>query len=67
VIEDGAFVGSDSQLVAPVTIGKGAYIGSGSTIRENVPGGALAVSAGKQRNLEGWVEQKKGATPKAKG
>jgi bifunctional UDP-N-acetylglucosamine pyrophosphorylase/glucosamine-1-phosphate N-acetyltransferase len=59
VIGDGAFVGSDSQLVAPVTIGKGAYIGSGSTIRENVPDGSLAVSAGKQRNLEGWVEKKK--------
>jgi bifunctional UDP-N-acetylglucosamine pyrophosphorylase/glucosamine-1-phosphate N-acetyltransferase len=59
VIEDGAFIGSDSQLVAPVTIGKGAYVGSGSTIRENVPAGALAVSAGKQRNLEGWTDRKK--------
>jgi bifunctional UDP-N-acetylglucosamine pyrophosphorylase/glucosamine-1-phosphate N-acetyltransferase len=58
-IEDGAFIGSDSQLVAPVTVGKGAYVASGSTIRENVPGGALAVSAGKQRNIEGWVENKK--------
>jgi len=58
VIEDGAFVGSDSQLVAPVTIGKGAYVGSGSTIRQNVPAGALAVSAGKQRNIEGWAEKK---------
>jgi bifunctional UDP-N-acetylglucosamine pyrophosphorylase/glucosamine-1-phosphate N-acetyltransferase len=58
VIEDGAFVGSDSQLIAPVTIGKGAYVGSGSTIRENVPAGALAVSAGKQRNIDGWVEKK---------
>jgi bifunctional UDP-N-acetylglucosamine pyrophosphorylase/glucosamine-1-phosphate N-acetyltransferase len=58
-IEDGVFVGSDSQLVAPVTIGKGAYIGTGTTIRENVPAGALAVSAGKQRNIEGWVERKK--------
>jgi bifunctional UDP-N-acetylglucosamine pyrophosphorylase / glucosamine-1-phosphate N-acetyltransferase len=67
VIEDGAFVGSDSQLVAPVTIGKGAYIGSGSTIRESVPGGALAVSAGKQRNIDGWVERKKGSGQKAKG
>ena len=37
VIEDGAFVGSDSQLIAPVTIGKGAYVGSGSTIRDDVP------------------------------
>jgi bifunctional UDP-N-acetylglucosamine pyrophosphorylase / glucosamine-1-phosphate N-acetyltransferase len=59
VIEDGVFVGSDTQLIAPVTVGKGAYIGSGSTIRENVPPGALAVSAGKQRNLEGWVDRKK--------
>ena len=58
-IEDGVFVGTDSQLVAPVTIGKGAYIGSGTTIRENVPPGALAVSAGKQRNIEGWVEKRR--------
>jgi len=58
VIEDGAFVGSDSQLIAPVTIGKAAYVGSGSTVRENVPAGALAVSAGKQRNIEGWVEKR---------
>jgi len=57
-IEDGAFIGSDTQLVAPVTVGKGAYVGSGSTIREDVPPGALAVSAGKQRNIEGWVEKK---------
>ena len=57
-IEDGAFIGSDSQLIAPVTIGKGAYVGSGTTVRENVPAGALAVSAGKQRNLAGWVEKR---------
>jgi bifunctional UDP-N-acetylglucosamine pyrophosphorylase/glucosamine-1-phosphate N-acetyltransferase len=59
VIEDGAFIGSDTQLVAPVTIGKGAYVGSGSTIREDVPAGALAVSAGKQRTIEEWVEKKR--------
>ena len=59
VIEDGAFIGSDSQLIAPVTIGKGAYVGSGTTIREDVPSGALAVSAGKQRNFDGWVDKKK--------
>jgi bifunctional UDP-N-acetylglucosamine pyrophosphorylase/glucosamine-1-phosphate N-acetyltransferase len=59
IIEDGAFVGSDSQLIAPVTIGAGAYIGSGSTIRTDVPPGALAVSAGKQRNIEGWADKKK--------
>ena len=58
-IEDGAFIGSDSQLVAPVTIGKGAYVGSGATIREDVPPGSLAVSAGKQRNIDGWVENRK--------
>ena len=58
-IEDGAFIGSDSQLIAPVTIGENAYVGTGTTIRENVPPGALAVSAGKQRNIEGWVEGKK--------
>jgi bifunctional UDP-N-acetylglucosamine pyrophosphorylase / glucosamine-1-phosphate N-acetyltransferase len=59
VIEDGAFIGSDSQLVAPVTVGKGAYVGSGSTVRKDVPAGALAVSAGKQRNIDEWVENKK--------
>jgi bifunctional UDP-N-acetylglucosamine pyrophosphorylase / glucosamine-1-phosphate N-acetyltransferase len=59
VIGDGAFIGSDSQLIAPVTIGEGAYVGSGTTIRENVPAGGLAVSAGKQRNIEGWVDKKK--------
>jgi bifunctional UDP-N-acetylglucosamine pyrophosphorylase / glucosamine-1-phosphate N-acetyltransferase len=58
-IEDEAFIGSDSQLVAPLTIGKGAYVGSGTTVRDDVPAGALAVSAGKQRNIEKWVEQKK--------
>jgi bifunctional UDP-N-acetylglucosamine pyrophosphorylase/glucosamine-1-phosphate N-acetyltransferase len=67
VIEDGAFVGSDSQLIAPVTIGKGAYVGSGSTIRGNVPAGALAVSAGTQRNIDGWVAKKKGSGQKVKG
>ena len=60
VIEDGAFVGSDTQLIAPVTVGRGAYIGTGTTVRENVPPGALAVSAGKQRTIEGWVERKRG-------
>jgi bifunctional UDP-N-acetylglucosamine pyrophosphorylase/glucosamine-1-phosphate N-acetyltransferase len=59
IIEDGAFVGSDTQLVAPITVGKGAYIGSGTTVRESVPPGSLAVSAGKQRNIENWAERKK--------
>ena len=59
VIEDGAFIGSDTQLVAPVTVGRGAYVGSGATIRENVPADSLAVSAGKQRNIENWVRNRK--------
>jgi len=58
-IADGAFIGSHTQLIAPVTVGEGAYVGTGTTLRENVPPGALAVSAGKQRNIEGWVEQRK--------
>jgi bifunctional UDP-N-acetylglucosamine pyrophosphorylase/glucosamine-1-phosphate N-acetyltransferase len=59
IVEDGAFVGSDTQLVAPVTVGKGAYIGSGSTIREDVPSESLAVSAGKQRNIPEWVKKRR--------
>jgi bifunctional UDP-N-acetylglucosamine pyrophosphorylase/glucosamine-1-phosphate N-acetyltransferase len=58
-IEDGAFIGSDTQLIAPVTVGTGAYVGSGTTIREDVPAGALAVSAGKQRNIERWATDRK--------
>jgi bifunctional UDP-N-acetylglucosamine pyrophosphorylase / glucosamine-1-phosphate N-acetyltransferase len=61
-IEDGAFIGSDSQLIAPVTVGERAYVGTGTTVREDVPPAALAVSAGKQRTLPGWVDQKRGGT-----
>jgi bifunctional UDP-N-acetylglucosamine pyrophosphorylase/glucosamine-1-phosphate N-acetyltransferase len=59
VIEDGAFIGSDSQLVAPVRVGKDAYVAAGSSIVEDVPSGALGVARGKQVNKPGWVEQKK--------
>jgi bifunctional UDP-N-acetylglucosamine pyrophosphorylase/glucosamine-1-phosphate N-acetyltransferase len=59
IVEDGAFIGSDSQLVAPVRIGKGAYVAAGSSITEDVPPGALAITRGKQTNKEGWVERKK--------
>lgn len=57
-IEDGAFIGSDTQLVAPVRIGKGAYIGAGSTITEDVPSQSLALSRVRQRNIRGWVKLK---------
>ena len=59
VIEDGAFIGSDSQLIAPVRVGKGAYVGAGSSITEDVPAGALAVGRGRQTNIEGWADRKK--------
>lgn len=59
-IEDGAFIGSDSQLVAPVRVGKGAYVAAGSSITEDVPAGSLAIARSKQVNKEGWVAKKKG-------
>jgi len=59
IIEDGAFIGSDSQLVAPVRVGKGAYIAAGSSIVEDVPAGALGIARGKQINKDGWVGKKK--------
>jgi bifunctional UDP-N-acetylglucosamine pyrophosphorylase/glucosamine-1-phosphate N-acetyltransferase len=58
-IENGAFIGSDTQIIAPITVGEDAYVATGTTIRENVPPGALAVSAGRQRNIEGWVEKRR--------
>jgi bifunctional UDP-N-acetylglucosamine pyrophosphorylase / glucosamine-1-phosphate N-acetyltransferase len=64
IIEDGAFIGSDSQLIAPVRVGKGAYVAAGSSITEDVPAAALAIARGRQSNVEGWVERKKGATTK---
>ncbi|MGZ8709096.1 MAG: bifunctional UDP-N-acetylglucosamine diphosphorylase/glucosamine-1-phosphate N-acetyltransferase GlmU [Thermoanaerobaculia bacterium] len=59
VIEEGAFIGSDSQLVAPVRVGRGAYVGAGSTITKDVPPGSLATSRTPQRVVEGWVERRK--------
>ena len=58
-IEDGAFIGSDSQLVAPVRIGRGAYVGAGSTITKDVPAESLALSRTPQRVMEGWATRKK--------
>ena len=55
VIEDGVFVGSDSQLIAPVRIGKGAYVAAGSSITQDVPPDALAISRSRQENKPGWV------------
>jgi bifunctional UDP-N-acetylglucosamine pyrophosphorylase / glucosamine-1-phosphate N-acetyltransferase len=57
--------GSDTMFVAPVTVGDGAYTGAGTVIREDVPPGALAVSAGPQRNIEDWVQRKRPGTSAA--
>lgn len=56
VIEDGAFVGTDSQLIAPVRIGKDAYVAAGSSITDDVPPEALAIARGRQSIKDGWVK-----------
>jgi len=66
-IEDGVFIGSDSQLIAPVTIGRDAYVGAGSTITADVPAGALAVGRGTQVNKDGWATRRAAARAAAKG
>lgn len=66
VIEDGVFIGSDSQLVAPVTIGRDAFIAAGSSITADVPAGALAVARSKQINKDGWATKLKAARAAAK-
>jgi bifunctional UDP-N-acetylglucosamine pyrophosphorylase/glucosamine-1-phosphate N-acetyltransferase len=58
VIKDNVFVGSDSQLIAPVEIGEGAYIGAGSTITKDVPAKALALSRVGQKQIDGWALRK---------
>jgi bifunctional UDP-N-acetylglucosamine pyrophosphorylase/glucosamine-1-phosphate N-acetyltransferase len=53
-IGDGVFIGSNTALVAPVSIGTGATTGAGSTITQDVPAGALAVARSRQRSIENW-------------
>ncbi|SEG47115.1 UDP-N-acetylglucosamine pyrophosphorylase /glucosamine-1-phosphate N-acetyltransferase [Thermomonospora echinospora] len=65
VVGDHVKIGSDNMLVAPVTIGDGAYTAAGSVIVNDVPPGAMAVARGRQRNIEGWVERKRPGTPAA--
>ena len=60
-IEDGAFIGSDSTLVAPVRIGKGAYVGAASCITNDVPEDALAIGRARQIVKEGWAREKRAA------
>ena len=59
IIEDGAFIGSDSQLIAPVRVGKNAYVAAGSSITEDVPADSLAIARSKQVNKPGWIAKAK--------
>ena len=61
-----AFIGSDLQLVAPVTIGDGAYVGTGTTVTKDVPADALAIGRAKQENKEGYATRLRGKLKAAK-
>jgi len=61
VIGDGAFIGSDTMLVAPVEVGSGVVVGAGSTITKDVPADALAIARARQTNLEGWARAHRGS------
>ena len=58
VIDDGAFIGSNTTLVAPVRVGKNAFVGAGSTITEDVPAGSLALGRGRQVNKINWADKR---------
>jgi bifunctional UDP-N-acetylglucosamine pyrophosphorylase/glucosamine-1-phosphate N-acetyltransferase len=64
-IGDGVFVGSDSILVAPIKVGKGAYVAAGSTLTESVPPGALALGRARQVTKRGWAAAKKARAARA--
>lgn len=66
VIEDDVFVGSDTMLIAPVRIGKGAVTGAGSVITKNVPPYSLGLERSEQKNIEGWTKKKKQDRKKCK-
>jgi bifunctional UDP-N-acetylglucosamine pyrophosphorylase/glucosamine-1-phosphate N-acetyltransferase len=66
VIGDDVRIGSDTMLVAPVTVGDGAYTAAGSVITSDVPAGAIGVGRAQQRNVEGWVERKRPNSPAAR-
>lgn len=58
-VKDHAFIGCNSNLVAPVTVGEGAYVGAGSTITKEVPAGDLGIARAKQKNYEGWADKQR--------
>jgi bifunctional UDP-N-acetylglucosamine pyrophosphorylase/glucosamine-1-phosphate N-acetyltransferase len=65
-IEDGVFIGSGTELVAPVTVGRGAYIAAGSTITADVAAGALAIARARQIEKPGWARERARARTKAR-
>jgi bifunctional UDP-N-acetylglucosamine pyrophosphorylase/glucosamine-1-phosphate N-acetyltransferase len=67
ILEDGVFIGSDTQLIAPVRVGKGAYVAAGSSITEDVPADALAIARGRQQNKAGWAAAHRATRKKDKG
>jgi bifunctional UDP-N-acetylglucosamine pyrophosphorylase/glucosamine-1-phosphate N-acetyltransferase len=66
VIEDGVFIGSDSTLVAPVRIGKGAYVGAASCVTDDVPEDSLVIGRARQIVKQGWAREKRAAHPETK-
>jgi bifunctional UDP-N-acetylglucosamine pyrophosphorylase/glucosamine-1-phosphate N-acetyltransferase len=66
IIEDGSFVGTNSSLVAPVKVGRGAYVAAGSVITQDVPAGSLALGRARQEVKEGWVEKRQIKNQKSK-
>ncbi|MFI6817309.1 bifunctional UDP-N-acetylglucosamine diphosphorylase/glucosamine-1-phosphate N-acetyltransferase GlmU [Nonomuraea sp. NPDC050328] len=64
-VRDGAFIGCDTSLVAPVTVGDGAYTAAGSVINEDVPPGAIGVARARQRTIEKWVLRRRAGTKSA--
>ena len=65
VLEDGVFIGSDTQLIAPVRVGKGAYVAAGTTVTKEVPADALAISRVAQTNKPGWAQARRHARKKS--
>jgi bifunctional UDP-N-acetylglucosamine pyrophosphorylase / glucosamine-1-phosphate N-acetyltransferase len=59
VLEDGVFIGSDTQLVAPIRVGRGSYVGAGTTLTKNVPPDSLALSRTPQKTIEGWAKKRR--------
>ena len=64
-VEDGAFIGCNSNLLSPVSVGKNAFVAAGTTVSKDVPADALAVARVKQKNIEGWVAKREGRETKS--